>query len=86
MQDGTGHKSILKQSASLFYQGLYAGNFITKFILSWAENSTTDSNSVFVALNHRTNYYIITIQKVEREWTPWNAKYYNMNHYFNNRR
>lgn len=29
---------------------------------------------------------IITIQKVEREWTPWNAKYYNMNHYFNNRR
>lgn len=29
---------------------------------------------------------IITIQKVEREWTPWNAKYYNMNHYFNNRK
>ena len=29
---------------------------------------------------------IITIQKVEREWTPWNAKYYNMNHYFNNKR
>ena len=29
---------------------------------------------------------IITIQKVEREWTPWNAKYYNMNQYFNNRR
>ena len=29
---------------------------------------------------------VITIQKVEREWTPWNAKYYNMNHYFNNRR
>ncbi len=27
---------------------------------------------------------IITIQKVERAWTPWNAKYYNMNHYFNN--
>ncbi|MCR5445631.1 MAG: OadG family protein [Bacteroidales bacterium] len=27
---------------------------------------------------------VITIQKVEREWTPWNAKYYNMNHYFNN--
>lgn len=29
---------------------------------------------------------VITIQKVEREWTPWNAKYYNMNHYFINRR
>ena len=29
---------------------------------------------------------VTTIQKVEREWTPWNAKYYNMNHYFNNRK
>lgn len=29
---------------------------------------------------------VITIQKAEREWTPWNAKYYNMNQYFNNRR
>ena len=29
---------------------------------------------------------IITIQKVEREWTPWNAKFYNMNQYFNNRK
>ena len=29
---------------------------------------------------------VITIQKVEREWTPWNAKYYNMNHYFLNRK
>ena len=29
---------------------------------------------------------VITLQKVEREWTPWNAKYYNMNQYFNNRR
>lgn len=27
---------------------------------------------------------VITIQKVERAWTPWNAKYYNMNHYFSN--
>ena len=25
---------------------------------------------------------VITIQKVEREWTPWNAKFYNMNRYF----
>ena len=29
---------------------------------------------------------IITIQKAERAWTPWNAKFYNMNHYFNNRK
>lgn len=29
---------------------------------------------------------VITIQKVERAWTPWNAKFYNMNNYFNNRR
>ena len=29
---------------------------------------------------------VITIQKVERAWTPWNAKFYNMNRYFNNRR
>ena len=29
---------------------------------------------------------VITIQKAEREWTPWNAKFYNMNQYFNNRR
>lgn len=29
---------------------------------------------------------VITIQKVERAWTPWNAKYYNMNHYFQNKR
>lgn len=29
---------------------------------------------------------IITIQKVERAWTPWNAKFYNMNKYFNNNR
>lgn len=28
----------------------------------------------------------ITIQKVERAWTPWNAKYYNMNHYSRNKR
>lgn len=28
---------------------------------------------------------VITIQKVERAWTPWNAKYYNMNKYFNQR-
>ena len=29
---------------------------------------------------------VITFQKVERAWTPWNAKYYNMNHYFNSKR
>lgn len=26
---------------------------------------------------------VLTIQKVERAWTPWNAKFYNMNQYFN---
>ena len=35
---------------------------------------------------HDEETTVITIQKVEREWTPWNAKYYNMNHYFNNRK
>lgn len=35
---------------------------------------------------HDEEETVITIQKVEREWTPWNAKFYNMNHYFNNRR
>lgn len=29
---------------------------------------------------------VITIQREERSWTPWNAKFYNMNKYFNNRR
>lgn len=29
---------------------------------------------------------VITIQKVERAWTPWNAKFYNMNKYFANRK
>ena len=28
---------------------------------------------------------VLTIQKVERAWTPWNAKFYNMNQYFNRR-
>lgn len=35
---------------------------------------------------HDEENTVITIQKVEREWTPWNAKYYNMNHYFINRK
>ena len=35
---------------------------------------------------HDEETAVITIQKVEREWTPWNAKFYNMNQYFNNRR
>ena len=33
---------------------------------------------------HDDENTVITIHKVERAWTPWNAKYYNMNHYFNN--
>ena len=35
---------------------------------------------------HDEEETVITIQKVEREWTPWNAKFYNMNQYFNNRK
>lgn len=35
---------------------------------------------------HDEENTVITIQKVERAWTPWNAKFYNMNHYFNNRK
>ncbi len=35
---------------------------------------------------HDEESTVITIQKVEREWTPWNAKFYNMNHYFINRK
>lgn len=31
---------------------------------------------------HDDENTVITIEKVERTWTPWNAKYYNMNHYF----
>lgn len=29
---------------------------------------------------------IITLHKTERAWTPWNAKFYNMNQYFNTKR
>lgn len=36
---------------------------------------------------HDEENAIITIQKVDRAWTPWNAKFYNMNRYFlNNKR
>lgn len=35
---------------------------------------------------HDDENTVITIEKVERAWTPWNAKYYNMNHYFSNKR
>lgn len=35
---------------------------------------------------HDDENTVITIEKVERAWTPWNAKFYNMNHYFNNKR
>ncbi len=35
---------------------------------------------------HDEEENVITIQKVEREWTPWNAKFYNMNRYFISRK
>ena len=59
-------------------------------------DGSTAQNEVYAAIAtaihlfndelHDEENTIITIQKVEREWTPWNAKYYNMNQYFNNRR
>ena len=61
-----------------------------------SEGSSTQNMEVYAAIATAIHLYndelhdeeetVITIQKVEREWTPWNAKYYNMNHYFNNRR
>ncbi len=41
---------------------------------------------LFTEEMHDEENTVITIQKVERAWTPWNAKYYNMNQYFNKRR
>lgn len=35
---------------------------------------------------HDDENTVITIQKVERAWTPWNAKFYNMNQYNRNKR
>jgi len=35
---------------------------------------------------HDEENTVITIQKVERAWTPWNAKFYNMNQYFSKNR
>lgn len=41
---------------------------------------------LFTEEMHDEENTVITIQKAERAWTPWNAKYYNMNQYFNKRR
>ena len=59
-------------------------------------SSAANDQEVFAAIAAAIHLYndelhdeedaVITIQKVEREWTPWNAKFYNMNQYFNNRR
>lgn len=61
-----------------------------------AASSVDVSGEVYAAIAAAVHLYhdelhdeentIITIQKVERSWTPWNAKYYNMNQYFNKRR
>lgn len=61
-----------------------------------AASSVDVSGDVYAAIAAAIHLYndelhdeentIITIQKVERSWTPWNAKYYNMNQYFNKRR
>ncbi len=73
------------------------GNAQKKAITPVSEGSSASSEQeVIAAIAAAIHLYndelhdeedtVITIQKVEREWTPWNAKYYNMNHYFNNRR
>ena len=59
-------------------------------------SSAVDDQEVYAAIAAAIHLYndelhdeeetVITIQKVEREWTPWNAKFYNMNQYFNNRK
>ncbi len=63
---------------------------------SQAVSSVDVSGDVYAAIAAAVHLYhdelhdeentIITIQRVERSWTPWNAKYYNMNQYFNKRR
>lgn len=64
--------------------------------VSAAAEAAGKENEIFAAIATAIHLYndelhdeedtVLTIQKVEREWTPWNAKYYNMNQYFNNRR
>ena len=58
-------------------------------------NGSSHEEEVFAAIGAAIYLYneelhdeedtFITIQKVKRDWTPWNAKYYNMNQYFNRR-
>lgn len=73
------------------------GDKASKGIKPVSEGSSANEEAeVFAAIAAAIHLYndelhdeedtVITIQKVEREWTPWNAKYYNMNQYFNNRR
>lgn len=61
-----------------------------------SEGSSQQDGEIYAAIATAIHLYndelhdeentVLTIQKVEREWTPWNAKYYNMNHYFNSKR
>lgn len=58
-----------------------------------AVNSTSDVYAAIAAAiycyeqeQHDEEDTVITIQKVERAWTPWNAKFYNMNQFFANRK
>lgn len=58
-----------------------------------ATNNTSDVYAAIAAAiycyeqeQHDAEDSIITIQKVERAWTPWNAKFYNMNQFFANRK
>lgn len=59
------------------------------------EHPSETSGSVYAAIAaaiylyqknmHDEENTVLTIDKVERSWTPWNAKFYNMNQYFNSR-
>lgn len=64
--------NVVTPSASQTSGEIYAA--IAAAIYMYDEEMHDDENTV------------ITIQKVERAWTPWNAKFYNMNRYFINKR
>ncbi len=69
---------------------------VTKATDSSATPASQTSGEIYAAIAaaiymydeemHDDENTVITIQKVERAWTPWNAKFYNMNRYFINKR
>lgn len=65
----------------------------SEFSRKLADAVTASDNDIYAAIAAAIYLYeedmhdeedtVLTIQKVERAWTPWNAKFYNMNQYFN---